>query len=71
MTDKVKEAIQTDGGLYDLGWYLAWTPGEETAVLDGSFTAADLHAIADHMEAPVNAVIDGQINEHKVPNSGV
>jgi len=49
MTDDVKAAIQPDGGLFNLGWYLAWTVGEDTATLDGSFTADDLDAIAAHM----------------------
>ena len=35
-----------DGGLTSLGWYLAWWPGNDTATLDGSFTADDLEAIA-------------------------
>jgi hypothetical protein len=39
-----------DGGLFDLGWYLSWTPGNNAAILDGRFTAADLRAIADHMD---------------------
>lgn len=50
MAHSVKAAIQEDGGLYDLGWYLGWTPGDEEAVLDGRFSAAELRAIADHME---------------------
>ncbi len=47
----MRKAIQPDGGLYDLGWYLAWTPGDETATLDGAFTAQQLRDIALHMEA--------------------
>ena len=46
----VKEAVQPDGGLFDLGWYLAWSPGHDTATLDGEFTADDLIAIAEHMK---------------------
>lgn len=42
--------IQKDGSLHDLGWYLAWSIGADTACLDGSFTAAELRAIAEHME---------------------
>ena len=38
--------IQEDGGLYSLGWYLAWTVGYEGATLDGEFTADELEAIA-------------------------
>lgn len=49
-SDLIKEAVQPDGALYDLGWYLSWTPGDKEAVLDGRFTAEALRAIADHME---------------------
>lgn len=48
----VKACVRPDGGLYDLGWYLGWTPHERAATLDGRFTAAELRAIADHMEDP-------------------
>lgn len=43
--------IQEDGGLYCLGEYLAWSPGDETATLDGQFTAERLEAIAAWMRA--------------------
>jgi len=43
------DCITPDGGLYSLGWYLGWTPGDERAVLDGEFTAKDLIDIAEHM----------------------
>ena len=39
-------AIQTDGWLFNLGWYLNWKLGDKDATLDGSFTADDLEAIA-------------------------
>lgn len=39
-------AVDKDGGLYNLGWYLGWTPGESDATLDGQFTADDLEAVA-------------------------
>lgn len=39
-----------DGGLYDLGWYIAWTPGRKDATLDGVFTAKELRAIAVYMD---------------------
>lgn len=46
--------IQPDGGLYDTSHdashdYLKWKPGDDTATLDGDFTADELEAIADHM----------------------
>lgn len=44
-------AIEPDGGLYNLGWYLAWKPGQENATLDGMFDAAQLRAIADWMNS--------------------
>ncbi|MEE7625455.1 hypothetical protein V3O24_04715 [Methylobacter sp. Wu8] len=40
------EIFKEDGGLYDLGWYLSWNKGDESATLDGEFTADDLEAIA-------------------------
>jgi len=48
--EHVKDCIQPDGGLFSLGWYLSWSPGQKEAVLDGEFTAAALRAIAEHME---------------------
>ncbi len=38
--------IQKDGGLYSLGAYLAWSVGDDGAVLDGTFSAEELEAIA-------------------------
>lgn len=43
------DAVQDDGGLFDLGWFLRWRPGESVATLDGAFTADDLEAIAAYM----------------------
>jgi len=48
---KVKEILRPnvfsdDGGLYDLGWYLAWNTNHKDACLDGDFTADELEAIA-------------------------
>lgn len=57
---EVAKAVTADGGLYDLGWYLAWTPGDKDAVLDGKFSAAELRAIADHMDASVALLIEGE-----------
>lgn len=50
MTQDVENAKREDHSLFDLSWYLAWEVGNDTACLDGDFTAADLRAIADHME---------------------
>lgn len=47
---EMSEMIQSDGGLYCLGWYVAWTPGRENATLDAEFTAAELRWIADYMD---------------------
>lgn len=44
------EVIGSDGGLYSLGWYLNWNVGDDNACLDGRFTAAELRAIAAHMD---------------------
>ncbi len=35
-----------DGGLFDGGHYLAWSVGDAVVVLDDSFTADELEAIA-------------------------
>jgi hypothetical protein len=43
--------IDDEGGLYDVGWYLRFTPGRSDATLDGQFTADDLEAIAVYMRA--------------------
>ena len=47
----VEDAIcAKDGGLFCLGWYLAFTPGDENATLDGTFNAEELRSIADYMD---------------------
>lgn len=51
----LKDAICEDGKLHDMGWYLNWCPGMETATLDGEFTADDLEAIACWMRREVVA----------------
>jgi hypothetical protein len=38
--------IGADGSLFGGENYLHWSPGEQSATLDGSFTADDLEAIA-------------------------
>lgn len=48
--NELDDAIQEDGSLYAVSWYLDWAPGADTATLDGDFTAAQLRAIADHMD---------------------
>lgn len=47
--DHLADALNEDGGLYSLGWYLGWSPTDDCAVLDGHFTAQDLLAIATFM----------------------
>jgi hypothetical protein len=32
--------------LYNCGWYLSWSPGDQEATLDGAFDAEELEAIA-------------------------
>ena len=49
MREILSDSITDDGGLYSLGWYLAWTPGNKDACLDGNFTAEDLEAVARWM----------------------
>lgn len=38
--------IQEDGGIYSLGHYMAWTPGDDDACLDCRFSADELEAIS-------------------------
>lgn len=47
----MKGEIQKDGGLYNLGHYLAWIPGESTICLDCNFDAEELEAIVTIMKA--------------------
>lgn len=49
--DVVAPWITPDGGLQGDGEYLSWQPGDETACLDGHFTADQLEAIAAYMRA--------------------
>lgn len=42
--------IQPDGGLYCLGRYLSWSPGDKQITLDSDFTASELSAIVYWME---------------------
>ena len=48
--DILGDSVEADG-LFDLGWYLGYTNGDDEAVLDGSFTAQQLRAIATYMDA--------------------
>lgn len=41
----LKQAIQPDGSLYDLGRYLNWNRGSEEVTLDDKFTVEELEAI--------------------------
>ncbi len=50
MSTQLDRSRQSDGGLYLLGWYLAYTPGSKEAVLDGQFEADELIAIGEHMQ---------------------
>ena len=46
----VAKCVQPDGSLHNLGWFLSWDLGREEATLDGTFTAEELHVIADYMQ---------------------
>jgi hypothetical protein len=50
----LKEYIQPDGGLYCLGHYLAWTPGDKEITLDCKFEVAELEAIVWWMRESSN-----------------
>ena len=41
----LKGYIEEDGGLYCLGHYLAWSPGDDDICLDCRFSADELEAI--------------------------
>ena len=45
----LEDAIQDDGDLHHLGWYLLFRAGNTSATLDGVFNADDLEAIAVYM----------------------
>lgn len=47
----LKDFIQDNGVLFDVRKYLSWYVGDETATLDGSFTADELEAIAIYMRS--------------------
>lgn len=42
----LKDNIKNDSGLYGAWDYIDWTPGDSKIILDGSFTVADLEAMA-------------------------
>lgn len=44
------DSICEDKGLYNLGRYFAWTPGEEDICLDGRFCVRELEAIVYWMK---------------------
>ena len=46
----IKESLQPDGGLHWLAGYVSWNVGDRRVTLDGSYTAVELRAIADHMD---------------------
>ena len=45
------EDIQADGGLYNLGHFLHWSPGDATVCLDDYFTIKELEAIVVWIKA--------------------
>jgi hypothetical protein len=49
-SDILKDAIRPDGGIDVTSPSIFWLPGR-AAALDGQFSAADLRAIANHMDA--------------------
>ena len=53
MTDSIlKSAVQPDGSLSCSVPYVEWTPATHTLRLDGKLSAADLRAIAEHIDPP-------------------
>lgn len=48
----IQHMIQPDGSLeeHDILW-VDWSNFDDTVTLDGDFTAAELRAIADHMDS--------------------
>lgn len=49
--EELENIIQPDGGLFDGGHYIAWTPEEKEICLDCRFTVEELEAFAQHMRA--------------------
>lgn len=46
----IDEIKTPTGGLFSLGGYVSWEPGDKTITLDGEFTADELRALAEHMD---------------------
>ena len=59
LDENVKAALTPEGNLDSLGPYLSWTKGDDTATLDGEFTASELRSIADVMDG-VKGTDDGR-----------
>lgn len=49
-TEILKEYIQDDKSLYNLGAYIAYEPGDISVTLDGEFNIDELKAISWWME---------------------
>lgn len=47
----LKDEIQPDLGLYCLGHYMAWTPGDKSITLDCSFDVEELEAIVTYIKS--------------------
>lgn len=46
----LKDDIKDDGGLYCLGRYLSWNPGENSVCLDCMFDVEELEAIVCYIK---------------------
>lgn len=46
----LKDCIKPNGGLYHLGWYMAWNIDDKDITLDGDFTLDELKAVVWYME---------------------
>ena len=46
----IRDAIDSDGTLYSLGWYVCWNGGEKSITLDGHFSVEELEAIVVYIQ---------------------
>lgn len=48
--DVLANAIRPDDSLHNMDWYIDWSPGQDTARIDGIFSAHTLQAVAWWMQ---------------------
>ena len=64
----LKSYIQPDGGLYCLGHYMDWPPGDKEITLDCRFELEELEAIAWWVRNSSNAAVSNAVNGPNTPD---